>query len=128
MLKVVAVRLPLTSRVPPLEPDDVLPEPIPLDVVYEDGDLLIVNKPKGMTVHPAPHVSSGTLVNALLHHCGASLSGINGVMRLQHGRGWRGFPDVAALQLFVQAFDAAPAGRAKLSGAAKKALADWGLQ
>jgi 23S rRNA pseudouridine1911/1915/1917 synthase len=71
----------LEIHFPPLEPDDVLPEPIPLDVIYEDSDLLIIVKPKGMTVHPAPHVSSGTLVNALLHHCGASLSGINGVLR-----------------------------------------------
>ena len=68
----------------------VLPEPqelavtaedIPLDVVYEDGDIIVVNKPKGMVVHPAPGHADGTLVNALLNHCGGSLSGINGVIR-----------------------------------------------
>lgn len=60
---------------------DTLPENIPLDIVYEDSDLLVVNKPKGMVVHPAPGNYSGTLVNALLYHCGSSLSGINGVLR-----------------------------------------------
>ncbi len=60
---------------------DVLPEDIPLDVVYEDDDMLVVNKPKGMVVHPAPGNHTGTLVNALLCHCGKSLSGINGVLR-----------------------------------------------
>jgi 23S rRNA pseudouridine1911/1915/1917 synthase len=60
---------------------DVLAEPIPLDIVYEDADLLVVNKPKGMVVHPAPGHYSGTLVNALLAHCGDSLSGINGIIR-----------------------------------------------
>ncbi len=60
---------------------DVLPQNIPLDIVYEDADLLVVNKPKGMVVHPAPGNPDRTLVNALLHHCGASLSGINGVAR-----------------------------------------------
>jgi len=65
----------------PLADSDVLPEPIPIDIVFEDADLLIVNKHKGLIVHPAPHISSGTLVNALLHHCGDSLSGINGVLR-----------------------------------------------
>ena len=54
---------------------------IPLDIVYEDDDLLVVNKPKGLVVHPAPGNPDGTLVNALLAHCGDSLSGINGVMR-----------------------------------------------
>ncbi len=57
------------------------PQDIPLSVVYEDGDLLVVNKPKGMVVHPAPGNPDGTLVNALLAHCGDSLSGINGVIR-----------------------------------------------
>lgn len=57
------------------------PENIPLDIVFEDDDLLIVNKPKGMVVHPAPGNYDGTLVNALLYHCGDSLSGINGVLR-----------------------------------------------
>ena len=56
-------------------------EDIPLDIVYEDDDLLVVNKPKGMVVHPAPGNYSGTLVNALLYHCKDSLSGINGVLR-----------------------------------------------
>ena len=60
---------------------DVEPEDIPLEIVYEDDDLLIVNKPKGMVVHPAHGNHNGTLVNALLHHCGDSLSGINGVIR-----------------------------------------------
>ena len=61
--------------------DTAEPEDIPLDIVYEDDDLLVVNKPKGMVVHPAPGNYSGTLVNALLFHCGESLSGINGVIR-----------------------------------------------
>lgn len=56
-------------------------ENIPLDIVYEDSDLLVVNKPKGMVVHPAPGNYESTLVNALLYHCGNSLSGINGVIR-----------------------------------------------
>ena len=56
-------------------------EDIPLDIVYEDQDLLVVNKPKGMVVHPAPGNYTGTLVNALLFHCKGSLSGINGVLR-----------------------------------------------
>lgn len=60
---------------------DIVPENIPLDIVYEDEDLLVVNKPKGMVVHPAAGNYSGTLVNALMFHCGNSLSGINGVMR-----------------------------------------------
>lgn len=60
---------------------DIQPEDIPLDILYEDGDLLVVNKPKGMVVHPAPGNYSGTLVNALMFHCGDSLSGINGVIR-----------------------------------------------
>lgn len=60
---------------------DVEAENIPLDIVYEDDDLLVVNKPKGMVVHPAPGNYNGTLVNALLYHCKDSLSGINGVIR-----------------------------------------------
>lgn len=66
--------------VPEAEEPDILPEAIPLDVVYEDADLIVVNKPRGMVVHPAPGHYSGTLVNALLYHC-KDLSGINGVMR-----------------------------------------------
>jgi len=57
------------------------PEDIPLDIIYEDDDLLVVNKPKGMVVHPAVGNFEGTLVNAIMFHCGNSLSGINGVMR-----------------------------------------------
>lgn len=60
---------------------DILPEDIPLDILYEDQDLLVVNKPKGMVVHPGAGHYSGTLVNALMFHCGESLSGINGVLR-----------------------------------------------
>lgn len=61
--------------------DTAMPQNIPLDIVYEDDDLLVVNKPKGMVVHPAAGNPDGTLVNALLYHCGDSLSGINGVLR-----------------------------------------------
>ena len=60
---------------------DIRPENIPLDILYEDDDLLVVNKPKGMVVHPAPGHYSGTLVNAVMYHCGDSLSGINGILR-----------------------------------------------
>ena len=60
---------------------DVRPEDIPLDIVYEDRYMLVVNKPQGMVVHPAPGSYDKTLVNALLHHCGTELSGINGVLR-----------------------------------------------
>ena len=66
---------------PDPEPVDVIPQDIPLDVVYEDSDVIVVNKPVGMVVHPAPGHPDGTLVNALLHHCGDSLSGINGELR-----------------------------------------------
>ena len=67
--------------IPDAKPLDVAAENIPLDIVYEDGDLLVVNKPKGMVVHPAAGNYDGTLVNALLYHCKDSLSGINGVIR-----------------------------------------------
>lgn len=60
---------------------DILPEDIPLELVYEDEHLLVVNKPKGMVVHPAPGHYSGTLVNALMYHCREGLSGINGALR-----------------------------------------------
>lgn len=60
---------------------DIEPEDIPLDILYEDDDVLVVNKPKGMVVHPAPGHYSGTLVNALMYHCRDNLSGINGVLR-----------------------------------------------
>lgn len=68
-------------EIPEPEPLELLPQDIPLDIVYEDEHLLVVNKPKGMVVHPAPGNPDGTLVNALLYHCGQSLSGINGVIR-----------------------------------------------
>ncbi|MBE6722288.1 MAG: RluA family pseudouridine synthase, partial [Ruminococcaceae bacterium] len=71
----------LTAEIPEPKALDVLPEAIPLDIVYEDSDLLVVNKPKGMVVHPAPGNYTGTLVNALLAYCGDTLSGINGVIR-----------------------------------------------
>ncbi len=76
---VVGIEVSLT--LPDPEPLDVLPQDIPLDVVYEDDDVIVVNKPVGMVVHPAPGHPDGTLVNALLYHCGSSLSGINGVLR-----------------------------------------------
>ncbi|MBQ2729339.1 MAG: RluA family pseudouridine synthase [Clostridia bacterium] len=60
---------------------EVLPENIPLDVVYEDSDVIVINKPQGMVVHPAPGHTTGTLVSALMYHCGDSLSDINGVIR-----------------------------------------------
>ncbi len=67
--------------VPEPQPLDVLPQDIPLEIVFEDDELLVVNKPKGMVVHPAPGHPDGTLVNALLYHCAGRLSGINGVIR-----------------------------------------------
>ena len=60
---------------------DIAPEDISLDIVYEDDDVIVVNKPKGMVVHPAAGHYTGTLVNALMYHCGSSLSGINGISR-----------------------------------------------
>lgn len=66
---------------PEPEAVEIVPQDIPLDVVYEDGDVIVVNKPKGLVVHPAPGHPDGTLVNALLYHCGDSLSGINGELR-----------------------------------------------
>lgn len=71
----------ISVEIPDPENLDVTAENIPLDIVYEDDDLLIVNKPKGMVVHPAHGNYTGTLVNALLYHCKDSLSGINGVIR-----------------------------------------------
>ena len=71
----------LTLEEPELQEPDILPENIPLDILYEDADLLIVNKPKGMVVHPAAGHYTGTLVNALMYHCQGQLSGINGVSR-----------------------------------------------
>ena len=63
------------------EPMEAEPEDTPLDIVYEDQDVIVINKPKGMVVHPAAGHATGTLVNALLYHCGSSLSGINGILR-----------------------------------------------
>ena len=68
-------------RLPDPEPIGLIPQNIPLDVVYEDGDVVVVNKPVGLVVHPAPGHPDGTLANALLYHCGSSLSGINGELR-----------------------------------------------
>lgn len=68
-------------RLAPPETLETLPEDIPLTVVWEDGDLIVIDKPAGMVVHPAPGSPNGTLVNALLHHCGDTLSGIGGARR-----------------------------------------------
>ena len=70
----------IVVHIPEVEPSTIEPEKIPLDIYYEDEDVLVVNKPRGMVVHPAPGHLSGTLVNALMAHCD-DLSGINGVMR-----------------------------------------------
>lgn len=71
----------ITVTIPPAEESEIVPEDIPLDILYEDADLLIINKPKGMVVHPSAGHSSGTLVNAIMYHCKDSLSGINGTIR-----------------------------------------------
>ncbi len=71
----------LSVALPDPEPLEAVAQDIPLDIVYEDDDVIVVNKPKGLVVHPAPGHSDGTLVNALLHHCGDSLSGIGGTLR-----------------------------------------------
>ena len=68
-------------ELPEPEAADLLPQDIPLDVAYEDNDLIVVNKPRGLVVHPAPGHPDGTLVNALLWHCGESLSGVGGERR-----------------------------------------------
>ena len=67
--------------VEPVKEIDIVPEDIPIEILYEDSDVIVVNKPKGMVVHPAPGHYSGTLVNALMYHCKDSLSGINGEIR-----------------------------------------------
>ena len=67
--------------IPPPTPDSAEPQDIPLSVVYEDEDLLVIDKPRGLVVHPSAGHADGTLVNALLHHCGCSLSGVGGVNR-----------------------------------------------
>ena len=69
------------AELPPPENIDIVPEDIPLDIMYEDDDLIVINKPQNMVVHPAPGHYTGTLVNALMFHCGGNLSGINGVLR-----------------------------------------------
>ncbi len=71
----------VTLTLPPVKEYEVKSENIPLDIIYEDSDIIIVNKPCGMVVHPAPGHTEGTLVSALLYHCGDSLSGIGGVLR-----------------------------------------------
>ncbi|MDD3403247.1 MAG: RluA family pseudouridine synthase [Hespellia sp.] len=71
----------ISVTVPDLQDPDIVPENISLEILYEDDDILVVNKPKGMVVHPAPGHYSGTLVNAIMYHCKNNLSGINGVMR-----------------------------------------------
>lgn len=71
----------ITICLPVLKELEILPENIPLDILYEDNDIIVINKGKDMVVHPAPGHYSGTIVNALLYHCKDSLSGINGVMR-----------------------------------------------
>ena len=86
-------------------PIDAVPQDIPLDVVYEDDDVIVVNKPSGLVVHPAPGHPDGTLVNALLYHCGDSLSGVGGALRPGLVHGLRGHtvganghqPDIRAL-------------------------------
>lgn len=71
----------INIEIPDAVETDILPENIPLDIVYEDEDIIVINKPKGMVVHPAPGHYSGTMVNALMYHCKDNLSGINGVLR-----------------------------------------------
>ena len=68
-------------EIPPLQVPEIVPENIPLDILYEDNDVLVVNKPKDMVVHPAAGHYTGTIVNAVMYHCKDNLSGINGVMR-----------------------------------------------
>ncbi len=69
------------AALPEPDPMDAVPQNIPLDIVYEDADVIAVNKPRGLVVHPAPGHPDGTLVNALLYHCGGTLSGIGGALR-----------------------------------------------
>ena len=71
----------IVITIEPVKEIDILPEDIPIDILYEDDDVIVVNKPKGMVVHPAPGHYTGTLVNALMYHCKDSLSGINGEIR-----------------------------------------------
>ena len=71
----------VTMNIPESVPLEIIPQNIPLEILYEDDDVIVINKPQGMVVHPAPGHYTDTLVNALLYHCGDSLSGINGIMR-----------------------------------------------
>ena len=71
----------IVVRVEDAQESHILPEAIPLEIIYEDADLVVINKPAGMVVHPAPGTPSGTLVNALMHHCGDDLSGVGGMKR-----------------------------------------------
>ncbi|WP_029232184.1 RluA family pseudouridine synthase [Butyrivibrio sp. VCB2006] len=71
----------IVMEIPPVEIPQILPQDIPLDIIYEDGDVVVVNKPKDMVVHPAAGHYTDTLVNAIMYHCKDNLSGINGVMR-----------------------------------------------
>ena len=95
----------IAVTLPEPEPVEAVPQDIPLDVVYEDADVIVVNKPSGMVVHPAPGHPDGTLVNALLYHCAGTLSGIGGALRPGLVHGLRGDtvgahghkPDVRAL-------------------------------
>lgn len=97
------------TTLPPPEPIEALPQDIPVDIVYEDDHLLVVNKPQGMVVHPAPGNPDGTLVNALLHHCAGRLSSING--KIRPGIVHRIDKDTAGL-LIVAKTDAAHTGLA----------------
>ncbi|MBR6507238.1 MAG: RluA family pseudouridine synthase [Clostridia bacterium] len=98
------------TTLPPPEPIEALPQDIPVDIVYEDEYLLVVNKPQGMVVHPAPGNPDGTLVNALLHHCAGRLSSING--KIRPGIVHRIDKDTAGL-LIVAKTDAAHTGLAE---------------
>jgi 23S rRNA pseudouridine1911/1915/1917 synthase len=71
----------IIMEIPPLEVPEILPQDIPLDIIYEDDDVVVVNKPKDMVVHPAAGHYKDTLVNAIMYHCKDNLSGINGIMR-----------------------------------------------
>ena len=100
----------LEYRIPAPELIDCLPQNLPIEIVYEDDDLLVVNKPQGMVVHPAPGNPDGTLVNALLYHCGGRLSSING--KIRPGIVHRIDKDTAGL-LIVAKTDEAHAGLAE---------------
>ena len=99
---------------PPPLPSDVLPENIPLDIIYEDDDLLVINKKSGMVVHPAPGNPNGTLVNALLYHCGDTLSGIGGTIR--PGIGHRIDKDTSGLLVVAKNDESHRALSAQLEG------------